>query len=95
VLGRFESAEQAVLFGWTGVLRTGDVSVADILAVAPRAGFFRRLNESQILHLLATGRVVFAINREEHTLVLSEILNDVFAVVSAPAEVDAGVRRFR
>ena len=64
VLGIFESPEQAVLFGRTGRVLYGRVSLADIMAEEnPRSGFFRHLNEQHVTCLLESRMLKTDINR--------------------------------
>jgi hypothetical protein len=76
VLGRFESPTQAILFGMTGVIRFGQITPADILSCESRAGFFRRLGETEISHLLTSHSLMLDINREAHRLSLARIEDD-------------------
>jgi hypothetical protein len=64
VLGIFESPEQAVLFGRTGQVLYGRVTLADIMAEEnPRSGFFRHLNEQHVTCLLESQLLKTDINR--------------------------------
>lgn len=76
LLGQFESPEQAVLFGWSGVLKTGKITRTDILKIgAGKSGFacMRQCNETHIDHLLATRRLVTSWNQTKHELTLHEV----------------------
>ena len=81
VLGLFESPEQAVLFAITGLVRTGAITLEDILTVGPsRSGFFRRLNETQIAHLLSAKRLLFDLDRTAHEISIFTVSDDGFEV---------------
>jgi hypothetical protein len=82
VLGRFESPEQAVLFGLTGQLRYGRIPYTEILELAAKghAGFFRRqLNDTEIQHLLSVNSLTFAINRTTNHVSIGRV-DDEFAI---------------
>jgi hypothetical protein len=95
-LGRFESPEQAILFGMTGTIRFGKIHHADILDCVSHAGFFRRLDATEISHLLSTRSLTFDINRESHRLSIVRIGGEDFEcdVVDSVLTIATG-RRFR
>lgn len=76
VLGRFETPQQALLFGMTGVLRFGKITIADIIECEGRGGFFRRLDSTELSHLLSSRSLVLDINREKHRIILTHIGQD-------------------
>lgn len=78
VLGHFESAEQAILFGVTGGIRYGAITLNEILTFRSqcRSGFFRQLNEAEIEHLLSAHRLVYQMNREKFEITISRVERD-------------------
>lgn len=78
VLGAFESPEQAVLFGVSGLIRYGTITLEDILKVRSRAGFFRKFDETQIAQLLNAKRLVYNVNRTNHEVSIFSIEDNGF-----------------
>lgn len=76
MLGRFASPEQAVMFGWCGLLKHGKVTRDEILKLgAGRSGMMglRHLNETQIIHLLSARSLITVWNQSKHEVSLYDI----------------------
>lgn len=96
VLGIFESPEQAVLFGRTGQVLYGRVTLADIMAEEnPRSGFFRHLNEQHVTCLLESQLLKTDINRTLYQISLFSLGWSVEVETPVPIMEIVEGRKFR
>jgi len=79
-LGRFVSAEQAILFAVSGIVSYARITPEDVLSAERKAGFFSSFTEDQIKELFTHHRLVFRQSREKHEVTIAEDCSEELAL---------------